>query len=90
MSTITASHILVKTPQEMQIIQEQLSQGQSFESLAKSHSACPSGSRGGDLGPFPRGAMVRPFEDAAFALEVGQVSQPVQTQFGYHVIKRTA
>ena len=58
-----------------------------FEEAAKEFSTCPSGAQGGDLGEFGRGNMVKEFEEAAFAAEVGHVVGPVQTQFGYHLIK---
>ena len=60
-----------------------------FEKLAKDFSKCPSGKSGGALGEFNRGMMVKPFDDAAFSLEPGKISDPVKTQFGYHLIKRT-
>jgi len=85
---VNARHILVETFEEIQKIKSQLDEGSLFTQLAKSHSKCPSGANGGDLGPFGRGQMVKPFEDAAFALEIGKVSEPVQTQFGYHLIQR--
>ncbi len=58
-----------------------------FEDAAKEFSTCPSGQRGGDLGEFGKGQMVKEFEDAAFAAEIGHVVGPVKTQFGYHLIK---
>lgn len=90
MSTVTASHILVPTLAEAVNLQEQVKAGGDFAALAGQHSKCPSGRNGGNLGAFGRGQMVKPFEDAAFALPVGETSGPVQTQFGYHLIKRTA
>ena len=89
MSKIAASHILVEQEFEVKDLMKKLDEGTPFETLAQDHSKCPSGKRGGALGDFGRGMMVKPFEDAAFALEVGQVSGPVKTQFGYHLIKRT-
>jgi peptidyl-prolyl cis-trans isomerase C len=89
MSKIAASHILVEQEFEVKDLQKKLSEGESFEKLAKDFSKCPSGKSGGALGEFSRGMMVKPFEDAAFALEPGKISEPVKTQFGYHLIKRT-
>jgi peptidyl-prolyl cis-trans isomerase C len=90
MSQVRASHILVPSLSEVVGLQEQIKAGANFEQLAKNHSKCPSGQNGGDLGMFGRGQMVKTFEDAAFGLEVGALSEPVQTQFGYHLVKRTA
>jgi len=83
-----ARHILVKTQAEAQDIKKQLDGGAKFEDIAKAKSIdTGSGANGGDLGTFGRGQMVKPFEDAAFALKVGQVSDPVQSQFGWHIIR---
>lgn len=83
-----ARHILVKTQQEAQDIKKQLDGGAKFEDIAKAKSIdTGSGANGGDLGVFGHGQMVKPFEDAAFALKVGQVSDPVQSQFGWHIIR---
>jgi peptidyl-prolyl cis-trans isomerase C len=84
-----ASHILVQTLEQAQLLQSQLSEGSDFAVLAQANSQCPSKARGGDLGVFGRGQMVKPFEDAAYGLEIGAVSEPVQTQFGWHLVKRT-
>lgn len=84
---VRARHILVKTEQEAKDIIQQLKKGADFTELAKKSSDGPSSQTGGDLGYFSKGQMVKPFEDAAFALEKGQISEPVQTEFGWHVIK---
>ena len=63
--------------------------GADFAELARQHSDCPSGESGGDLGPFGRGQMVPEFETATYGLEVGAVSEVVETPFGYHLIQRT-
>ena len=89
MSTIEAKHILVEQQFEAEDIIKKIGEGTSFDELAQKFSKCPSGKSGGALGEFGRGQMVKPFEDAAFGLDVDQVSGPVQTQFGYHVILRT-
>ena len=90
MSTkIRASHILVEKQFQAIKVQEELKAGANFSELARKYSTCPSGKRGGDLGQFARGQMVKEFEVVAFALKPGQVSEPVKTKFGYHIIKRT-
>ena len=68
-------------------IKKAIDDGGNFEYYAKAYSICPSGQNGGDLGYFGRGQMVKEFEKAAFALPVGEVSEPVYTQFGWHLIK---
>lgn len=88
MNKIKASHILVEKEYLAEDVIKKIQEGNSFESLAKAFSDCPSGAEGGDLGEFSRGQMVKPFEDAAFALKPGEISGPVRTQFGYHIIKR--
>ncbi len=85
---IRCAHILVKTQTEAKVIQDRLNKGESFSTIAQQVSLCPSGKRGGDLGKFGRGQMVKEFESTAFSLQRGQVSAPVKTQFGYHIIKR--
>jgi len=87
---VRASHILVPSLAEAVNLQEQIKSGADFAILASQHSKCPSGRQGGDLGLFGRGQMVKPFEEAAFNNPVGVVVGPVQTQFGYHLVKRTA
>lgn len=86
---VRASHILVKTEQEAKDLYDEIKNGKAFADAAAEVSLCPSGAVGGDLGYFGRGMMVKPFEDAAFNMEVGEVSQPVQTQFGWHLIYLT-
>jgi len=82
-----ASHILVKTKVEAQDLIKQLNDGADFASLAKDKSTGPSGKSGGELGWFSKGQMVKPFEDAVKEMAVGEISPPVETQFGWHVIK---
>ncbi len=85
---VRCAHILVKIEQEAKEILEDLHSGVSFSKLAEQKSLCPSRKQGGDLGSFGRGQMVKPFEKAAFELQKGTVSQPVKTEFGWHIIKR--
>ena len=85
---VRAEHILVQTEQEASDLKAKIEKAEiSFEDAAAKYSMCPSGSRGGDLGYFSRGMMVKPFEDASFDGEIGKVSNPIQTQFGWHLIK---
>ena len=85
---VHAKHILVKTEEEAkEVLYDITTGGKDFSDVAKEKSQCPSGKNGGDLGWFGRSQMVKEFEDAAFSLEVGKVSQPVKTQFGWHIIK---
>ena len=88
---VRASHVLVKTEDEAKKLREDINAGKiSFEDAARQISLCLSGHEGGDLGFFKRGVMVKPFEDAAFAMkEIGEVSEPVETQFGWHLIQLT-
>ncbi len=86
---ISARHILVEQRYEADDIKKKLDQGGDFAELARKFSSCPSSRTGGDLGSFGRGRMVPSFEEAAFGLGVGDVSEPVRTQFGYHLIQRT-
>lgn len=98
---VRASHILVKVaedakPEEkskarekIKAVQQRIKNGEDFAAVARDASDCPSKEQGGDLNFFSRGMMVGPFEEAAFALNVGAVSDVVETQFGYHVIKVT-
>ena len=84
---VNASHILVKTEGEAYVVLKALREGRSFEEMAGEKSLCPSKRKGGNLGWFGRGMMVREFEDAAFSGKKGQIIGPVKTQFGYHVIR---
>ena len=82
-----ASHILVETEEEAQSLIEELEGGADFAELAQQYSTGPSGPNGGQLGWFSPGMMVPSFEEAVFELEVGEISAPVETQFGWHVVK---
>ncbi|RME28272.1 MAG: parvulin peptidyl-prolyl isomerase [Deltaproteobacteria bacterium] len=105
MSRVRASHILLmykgsarstatRSKEEalagIRDLQQQLSQGADFAALARAHSDCPSGASGGDLGFFGRGQMVPEFEQAAFSMQPGEVSDVIETAFGYHLVARTA
>ena len=85
--TVSAKHILVETEEEANNIKKEIEAGEiSFEEAAAKYSTCPSKEAGGNLGAFGKGMMVPEFEKAAFELEIGKVSEAVQTQFGYHLI----
>jgi parvulin-like peptidyl-prolyl isomerase len=85
---VHCAHILVKTRAEADNVLERLTNREKFGKIAKAVSLCPSKKRGGDLGTFSRGKMVKEFEAAAFALQKGQISPIIKTKFGYHIIKR--
>ena len=84
---VRASHILVKDEEKANEVLEEINDGLSFEEAASKYSNCPSKVNGGDLGEFTRGKMVPEFEEAAFSMEDEEISKPVKTQFGYHIIK---
>ncbi len=86
---IKAKHILVSKLSKAQEIFEDLQAGEKFESLARQFSECSSKNKGGNLGEFPKGKMVAEFWNACTKLKVNDVSQPVKSKFGYHIIKRT-
>jgi len=98
---IRASHVLLKVggddgtdvrlekQKELLAVLEKVNAGENFADMAKEHSDCPSSAEGGDLGFFSRGQMVKPFEDAAFTLAVNEISDIIETDFGFHIIKVT-
>ncbi|HLC58989.1 MAG TPA: peptidylprolyl isomerase [archaeon] len=85
---VRCAHILVKTQVEALAVIDRLNKGEDFSKLAAEKSLDGTKRRGGDLGWFGRGTMVKTFEQTAFSLQKGQVSQPVKSEFGWHVIKR--
>lgn len=87
---VRASHILVNTEEDAKNVLERINKGDKFEDVAREVSIDPgSGAMGGDLGYFTRIKMVKPFSDAAFSMEIGEISEPVQSDFGYHIIQLT-
>jgi len=87
MASACARHILVKTEKQAQEIKQKLAKGADFGQLAKKFSTCPSGKKGGDLGEFKRGQMVKQFDDVVFKKELLKVHGPVKTRFGFHLIQ---
>lgn len=89
--TVSASHILVDSEDKANEILKDIKENKiSFEDAAQKYSSCPSSQKGGSLGEFGRGQMVPEFDTAVFSMEVGEISNPVKTQFGYHLIKLDA
>jgi peptidyl-prolyl cis-trans isomerase C len=84
---VHARHILVKDKATADKLEAQLKKGAKFTDLAKENSTCPSAAQGGDLGFFTRDRMVKEFADVAFKMKPGEISDPVKTKFGYHIIK---
>ncbi|WP_299981201.1 peptidylprolyl isomerase [uncultured Pseudoteredinibacter sp.] len=87
MPTACARHILLKTEAEAQKIKKLLAQGKDFAQLAKKHSSCPSAKKGGNLGEFQKGQMVKAFDDVVFKKPILTVHGPVKTKFGFHLIE---
>jgi len=87
MAKACARHILVKTKEEAEKIKRQLADGADFAKLAKKHSQCNSAKRGGDLGEFGPGKMLKAFDNVVFKKPVLKVHGPVKTKFGYHLIE---
>ena len=90
MAKATARHILVKTQQQCEDIKKQIEGGADFVEMARQHSTCPSGQKGGDLGEFTPGQMVKEFDTVVFSAELGKIHGPIQTQFGFHLIDITS
>ncbi len=89
--SVNASHILVDTEEKALELLAKIKSGEiSFEDCARANSSCPSKAEGGSLGDFGKGQMVPEFDSAVFSMEVGEISEPVKTQFGYHIIKLNA
>ncbi len=89
MNKIKCSHILVAKQSEALVILEKIKNKEKFGALAKEFSTdTGSGKKEGSLGYFTKGMMVKPFEEAAFKLQIGEISEPVKSEFGYHIIKR--
>ena len=89
MASASARHILVDTEEQCNELKQQILDGTDFAEVAKEHSSCPSGRKGGDLGQFGPGQMVKEFDEVVFSAEINQVHGPVKTQFGYHLLEVT-
>lgn len=87
MPTACARHILVKTKEEAEKLKKQLAQGADFATLAKKYSQCPSGKKGGSLGEFQPGTMVKAFDNVVFKKALLTVHGPIKTKFGFHLIE---
>jgi len=90
MAKAHARHILVKSEEQCEQIKKDIIGGKDFAEMAQQHSTCPSGKKGGDLGEFGPGQMVKEFDEVVFSAEVNKVQGPVKTQFGYHLLEVTS
>ena len=90
MASASARHILVATEKKCAEIKKKIDKGVDFAKMAKAHSTCPSGKKGGALGTFKPGQMVKEFDAVVFSAPVGVVRGPVKTEFGYHLLEVTA
>lgn len=86
----SARHILVDTEEQCLELKKQIESGSDFAEMARQNSKCPSGRRGGDLGEFHPGQMVKEFDEVVFSAELNKVHGPVKTQFGYHLLEITS
>jgi peptidyl-prolyl cis-trans isomerase C len=89
MAKARARHILVDTNEKCEELKTEIQGGSDFADVARTHSSCPSGAQGGDLGEFGPGQMVKEFDEVVFSGELNTVHGPVQTQFGYHLLEIT-
>ena len=89
MARATARHILITNKAVCEDIIEEINNGSDFAQAAEEYSECPSGAKGGDLGTFSRGQMVKEFDEVVFSAEIGKIYGPVKTNFGYHIIQVT-
>ena len=89
MAKAKARHILVDSEEKCEQLKIEITEGADFAVIAAEHSSCPSGKKGGDLGEFGQGQMVREFDEVVFVEELNTVHGPVKTQFGYHLIEIT-
>ncbi len=90
MASATARHILVDSEEECRRLKEKIEGGADFAELAREHSNCPSGQRGGELGEFAPGMMVKEFDEVVFSADLNSVQGLVRTQFGYHLLEVTS
>jgi len=90
MASAQARHILVDTEEKCNDLKQQIIDGADFADVARDNSSCPSGKKGGDLGKFGPGQMVKEFDEVVFSGEIGVVHGPVKTQFGYHLLEITS
>lgn len=90
MATATARHILVEDEALCEALKQKILDGAAFADMAREHSTCPSGRRGGDLGSFGGGQMVQEFDAVVFSAPINEVQGPVKTQFGFHLIEVTS
>ena len=90
MTVASARHILVESEEEYLALKDRIDAGEDFEDIARAHSNCPSKSKGGDLGQFGPGMMVKEFDEVVFSAELNTVQGPVKTQFGFHLLEVTS
>lgn len=87
MAKARARHILVDSKEACEALKTEIEGGADFAAVASQHSKCPSGKRGGELGEFAPGQMVKEFDQVVFSADIGRVHGPIKTQFGYHLIE---